>query len=108
MLDNANDSPSPLTLSIVSSLALPKRLRIGRGDSLPLFDVLFEAALQFVFDDEEPSLCGNVLDFSHGRCFTSGSASGSFFSACARRRANVLAISSIMEAIPVELRPIVP
>lgn len=64
------------TLSIVSSLALPNRLRIGRGDSLPLFDVLLEEALQFVFDDDEPNLCGKVFDFSQGRCFTSGSASG--------------------------------
>lgn len=52
---------------------------MGRGDSLPLFDVLCEEfafeLLEFA-DDEEPNLCGNVLDFSQGRCFTSGSESG--------------------------------
>lgn len=69
------------TLSIVSSLALPKRLRIGRGDSLTQFVVTpdeFKLLLLVadVFDDEEPNLWGNVLDFSHGRCLISGSNSG--------------------------------
>lgn len=74
---------------MVSSLALPKRLRIGLGDSLPLWLVV-ELELEFelemvllamaVADDdpeqEEPNLCGKVLDFSQGRCFISGSNSG--------------------------------
>lgn len=77
------------TLSMVSSLALPKRLRMGRGDSPPLFVVFgplpeLPLAPPCALDAPPPllllppplSLCGSVFDFSHGRCFTSGSGSG--------------------------------
>lgn len=64
----AMDRPSPFTcFRIVSSLALPNRFLDGLGDSEPLFVVpLFGAP------DCDPlplplNLCGNVLDFSHGR-----------------------------------------
>lgn len=97
--------PSPLIcLSIVSSLALPNRFRDGFGDSEPLRLVLLLVALFWLL----PNLCGSVLDFSHARCRVddcpSSLESGSFFSACARRRANVFAISSIIDAIPEEDR----
>lgn len=64
----AIDKPSPLTcFRIVSSLALPNRFLDGRGDSDPLFVVPLFGAL----DCDPPllplNLCGNVLDFSHGR-----------------------------------------
>lgn len=64
----AMDKPSPLTcFNIVSSLALPNRFREGRGDSAPLFIVpLFVAFVCELL--ELPNLCGNVFDFSHGRC----------------------------------------
>lgn len=64
----AIDRPSPFTcFRIVSSLALPNRFLDGRGDSDPLFVVPL-----FVAPDCDPlllplNLCGNVLDFSHGR-----------------------------------------
>lgn len=100
---------SPLIcLSIVSSLALPNRFRDGFGDSEPLRLVLLLLALFWLL---LLSLCGSVLDFSHARwrvvdwdCVSSLE-SGSFFSACARLRANVFAISSIIEAIPEDDRP---
>lgn len=102
---------SPLILSIVSSLALPNRFRDGLGDSEPLRLVLLLVALLFWLL-LPPSLCGNVLDFSQARWrpddWPSSVESGSFFSACARRRANVFAISSIIEAIPEEDRPLPP
>lgn len=66
----AMDSPpSPLTcFSIVSSLALPNRLRDGRGDSEPLFVLpLLVAADCELLLPLLLNLCGNVFDFSHGR-----------------------------------------
>lgn len=64
----AIDKPSPLTcFSIVSSLALPKRFRDGRGDSAPLL-VLPLLVPVCEFDALLLNLCGNVFDFSHGRC----------------------------------------
>lgn len=135
----AMDKPSPLTcFRIVSSLALPNRFLDGLGDSEPLFVV----PLFVVLDCAPPllplNLCGNVLDFSHGRdwsLFASAYAdkfikfsiyfwlifdwmwhfffvcrilielTSGFFSAWARRLANVFAISSIIDAIPVDARP---
>lgn len=83
-----------LTLSMVSSLALPKRLRMGRGDSPPLFDVLLPLAPHWALDVVDVvllllpppllSLWGSVFDFSHGRCLTSGSGSG-----CMERSVNI-------------------
>lgn len=102
---------SPLIcLSIVSSLALPNRFRDGLGDSEPLrLVLLLVALLLFWLLLLLLSLCGNVLDFSQARWrvfdWPSSVESGSFFSACALRRASVFAISSIIEAIPEEERP---
>lgn len=96
---------SPLIcFSMVSSLALPNRFREGFGDSEPLRLVLLLLVLFWLL----LSLCGSVLDFSHAlwRVVDASSLeSGSFFSACARRLANVLAISSIIDAIPDEDLP---
>lgn len=65
----AIDKPSPFTcFNIVSSLALPKRFRDGRGDSAPLFVVPLFVVLDCVLFELPPNLCGNVFDFSHGRC----------------------------------------
>lgn len=51
------------TFKIVSSLALPKRLREGFGDSAPLpVDVFNDCDVELL-----PSLCGNVFDFSQKR-----------------------------------------
>lgn len=110
-IELGSEKLSPLIcLSIVSSLALPNRFRDGLGDSEPLRLVLLLVALLFWL--LLPSLCGNVLDFSQARWRVddcpSSVESGSFFSACARRRASVFAISSIIEAIPEEDRPLPP
>lgn len=52
-----------LTFRIVSSLALPKRLRDVFGDSAPLpVDVLIGSDVELV-----PNLCGNVFALSQGR-----------------------------------------
>lgn len=82
----ASDNASPFTcFRIVSSLALPKRLRDGRGDSEPLFDELPPPLAFCEADDgvdvmalafDEPSLCGSVLDFSHWRRPSSAAPAG--------------------------------
>lgn len=64
----AMDKPSPLTcFKIVSSLALPNLFLDGRGDSEPLFVVPLFVVLDCAPALLPLNLCGNVLDFSHGR-----------------------------------------
>lgn len=140
----AMDKPSPLTcFRIVSSLALPNRFLDGRGDSAPpLFVVPLFCVPDCALELLPLNLCGNVLDFSHGRVwslfvsaykarrnecvngfffwafywlrtaewrvwfFGFSVLTSGFFSAWARRLANVFAISSIIDAMPVDARPI--
>lgn len=120
-----NEVPSltPFTLRRVSSEAEPNLLRTDFGDSAPLENLLFDVLFlsQDFLSGELSGSCEKnhsiFLFLFFSRQFFdvfiktqsiqitrsishTGGCSGCFFSAAARRRARVLAISSIMEAIP--------
>lgn len=119
-----NEVPSltPFTLRRVSSEAEPNLLRTDFGDSAPLENLLFDVLFlsQDFLSGELSGSCEknhsiflflffsrqSFVVFMHkvfklrDRYLHTGGCSGCFFSAAARRRAKVFAISSIMEAIP--------